>query len=126
MRGEANPFRTAFEGHIEEKYGVLPDYPFARYPTCAVFRHKGNRKWFAAVMSVTGDKLGLATETHVDIVNLKCPAEVRDTLWQTHGIFPAYHMAKGHWISVLLDGSVDGETLSFLLAVSHSVTKKKK
>ncbi len=123
---KTNPFRTAFEAKIEEKYGVLPEYPWARYPRYAVFRHEGSRKWFAVTMTVTRDKLGLAGGQDVDIVNLKCPAEVRDTLWQTGGIFPAYHMAKGHWISVLLDGSVDDETLSFLLAVSHSVTGKKK
>lgn len=124
--GKTNPFRAAFEGEIAEKYGVLPEYPFARYPRYAVFRHESNRRWFAVTMTVTRDKLGLAGTDEIDVVNLKCPAEVRDTLMQTKGIFPAYHMAKGHWVSVLLDGCVDGETLSFLLAVSHSVTKKKK
>ena len=124
--GEKSSVCAAFEAEIAEKYGVLPDYPFTRYPGCAVFRHGDNQKCFALMMRIPKTKLGLDDTQNVDIVNLKCPAEVRDTLMQTSGIFPAYHMAKGHWISVLLDGSVDRETLSFLLAVSHSVTKKKK
>ncbi len=123
---ENNSIRAAFEGQIAKKYGVLPEYPWTRFPHYAVFRHVENRKWFAITMTVPKEKLNLAGKQTVDIVNLKCPAEVLDTLWQTKGIFPAYHMQKGQWISVLLDGSVDADTLLWLLALSFSATDKKR
>ena len=39
--------------------------------------------------------------------------------------FAAYHMSKTCWISVLLDGTVSEETLSFLIDVSFELTDKK-
>ena len=42
------------------------------------------------------------------------------------GIFPAYHMSKTCWISVLLDGSVDADTLAFLIDISFELTAKKR
>ena len=41
------------------------------------------------------------------------------------GIYPAYHMSKTHWVSVLLDGSASEDTLSFLIDVSFDLTDKK-
>ena len=41
------------------------------------------------------------------------------------GFFPAYHMNKLHWISVLLPDASE-ETLSFLADVSFEATKDKK
>lgn len=123
---EAKTIRTAFEKKIEERYGALPEYPWARFPRYAVFRHAENRKWFAVTMTVPKEKLNLGGKEPIDIVNLKCPEEVLDTLWQTKGIFPAYHMQKGQWISVILDGSVDYDTLLWLLALSFSATGKKR
>jgi predicted DNA-binding protein (MmcQ/YjbR family) len=41
------------------------------------------------------------------------------------GIFPAYHMNKAHWISALLDGSVEKEKLEWLLDLSFDLTNKK-
>ena len=50
---------------IAGRYGVAAEYPWRRYPQYAVFRHAGNRKWFAVLMNPPGRKLGLATEDEV-------------------------------------------------------------
>ena len=42
---------------------LLPDY--------AVFRHDDNQKWFAIVMDVNPDKLGLSGSEPVDIIDVK-------------------------------------------------------
>ena len=49
-------------GYIKKKYNVSPDYPWMKYDDNAVFRHSDNRKWFALVMGVRKDKLGLSGE----------------------------------------------------------------
>ena len=95
--------QTVFD-YIKKKYRVTPEYPWKRDNTSAVFRHADNNKWFALVMDVKGDRLGLPTEEFVDAVNLKIDDLVfRDMIIKEDGIMPAYHMNKMHWITVLLD-----------------------
>ena len=114
--------RKELENWIGERYGVAPDNPWPRYPDNAVYRHGGNRKWFALVMSVAAEKLGLRQTGQVDVVNLKCDPILQGSLLTRPGIFPAYHMNKVNWISVALDGSVDGETVKALVEASYDAT----
>lgn len=116
--------KEEFESYIQTTCGVTAEHPFARYPDVSVFRHAQNKKWFAATMQVNAKKLALARNETVWIVNLKIAEEIRDSFLHQKGIFPAYHMNKKHWVSVLLDGSVDHDTLTFLLDVSYDLTKK--
>ena len=114
--------------HIAETYGIAPDYPFEEDFVTAVFRHTGNRKWFAIAMRIPCGKLGLRGEGHVDVVNLKVSPEMIPSLTQEPGIFPAYHMSKTHWVTVALDGTEPGasdEMTVFLTEVSFTLTAKK-
>ncbi len=114
--------REALLNFITEKYGVLPEYPWASAPSFAVYRHENNKKWFAVVMTITKDKLGFDSTENIDIVNLKCDPLMSVTT--ETGIFPAYHMSKTHWISVSLDGSVDEDKIKWLLNLSFELTGK--
>ena len=117
--------RKELEAYIQNHYATLPDYPWADTPRAAVFRHTGNRKWFALVMDVPRDKLGLAGTEMLDIVNFKCDPILISSLRGETGIFPAYHMNKASWITAALDGSVPAETIELLLDVSYELTKPK-
>ena len=116
--------------YINKKYKVQPEYPWRTSPNSAVFRHSDNNKWFALLMDIPGDKVGLPTADYVDVINLKSDDMIfRDMIIQEAGIMPAYHMNKMHWVSVLLDGTVpenkvlDLIDMSFLATAS---TKKKR
>ena len=117
--------RGELEAYIRNHYATLPDYPWADTPRAAVFRHAGNRKWFALVMEVPRDKLGLPGTEKLDIVNFKCDPILISSLRGKTGIFPAYHMNKASWITAALDGSVPAETIELLLDVSYELTKPK-
>lgn len=117
--------RCDFEKQITEKYGVEPEYPWAKMPTFAVYRHSNNQKWFAVVMTITKDKLGLDSTENIDIVNLKCDPLFMGSVLNEAGVFPAYHMSKAHWISVALDGSVEKEKAEWLLDLSYDLTNRK-
>ena len=117
--------REALEAYIQTHYATLPDYPWADTPCAAVFRHTGNRKWFALVMEVPRDKLGLPGTEKFDSVNFKCDPILISSLRGEPGIFPAYHMNKSSWITAALDGSVPAETIELLLDVSYELTKTK-
>ena len=114
-------------GYIKKKYNVSPDYPWMKYDDNAVCRHSDNRKWFALVMGVRRDKLGLSGEGYVDVMNLKVDDMfLREMLTQQDGIMPAYHMNKQHWISVLLDGTVAEKKIFELIDISFAATASKK
>lgn len=117
--------REELEAYILNHYAAQPDYPWADTPRAAVFRHTGNRKWFALMMEVPRDKLGLAGTETLDIVNFKCDPILISSLRGETGIFPAYHMNKASWITASLDGSVPSETIELLLDVSYELTKPK-
>ena len=59
----------------------------------------------------------------MDLINLKCDPLLIGSLIKEKGIFRAYHMNKSYWISVLLDGSTDDETIKWLLNLSYDLTK---
>ena len=64
-------FKEKVFKYIKKEYGVEPDYPWGKYPSNAVFRHEDNKKWFALVMTVSKDKLGLSGTDDVDVINVK-------------------------------------------------------
>ena len=113
--------------YIKRKYKILPEYPWRKYDDNAVFRHTDNKKWFALVMGVQADKLGLPGSELVDVVNLKTADPFfRDMIIREEGIMPAYHMNKMHWITVLLDGSVPEERVFDLTDMSFMATASSK
>lgn len=119
--------RESVFSYIEKKYQILPEYPWAKDDKDAVFRHGGNRKWFALVMEVGKEKLGLSGKGVVDAVNLKIDDRMfHDILTREPGIFPAYHMNKEHWITVILDGTVEEDKVFDLIDISFSATAPKK
>ena len=118
--------REELEAYILNHYSTEPDYPWADTPRAAVFRHAGNRKWFALLMEVPRSRLGLPGAEPLDIVNFKCDPILIASLRGENGIFPAYHMNKASWITVLLNETVPDETLAMLVDMSFQATKAKK
>ena len=106
-------------------YGTSPDYPVDGDFETAVLRHIDNRKWYAAVMKVSRRKFGFESDGVIDVVNLKLPTEMFGSFGSADGVYPAYHMNKLHWISVLLPDAPD-DVVRFLVNVSFEATKTKK
>lgn len=118
--------RQELEAYILEHYHAEDDRPWLEYPMHQVFRHPGNRKWFALAMTLTRDKLGLPGEGTIDAVNLKCDPLLVDAMRAELGFFPAYHMNKTHWITAALDGSAEAEKILFVLDRSYEMTRPKR
>lgn len=118
--------RETFERWVTQTYSVEPEHPWAKYPDNSVFRHGSNQKWFALVMTVPKDKLGLDQPGMLDVVNVKCDPMMLGSALAEPGIFPGYHMNKGNWISVALDGSVSQEQVQILLDLSYELTVPKR
>ena len=64
-------FRDDILKYVKDKYDSEPEYLWRRFPDYVVFRHEDNRKWYALIMDVHRDKLGLQGKDRVDILNVK-------------------------------------------------------
>lgn len=117
--------RTELEEYILNNYSAEPDYPWIKYPNYEVFRHTSNKKWFALIMDVPQNRLGLQGEDVLQVVNFKCDPVLLGSLLDEKGFFPAYHMSKASWITVSLDGSVEDEKIKMLLDMSFDATAPK-
>ena len=114
--------REAFFESCFSTYGTSPDYPFDKDFETAVFRHADSRKWYALLMRVSRRKFGFDSDEVIDVVNLKLPTEMFGSFGASDGVYPAYHMNKLHWISVLLSDAPD-DVVRFLTSVSFEATK---
>ncbi len=121
------PIKENVFAYIREAYGREPEYLWDRFPDYAVFRHGDNRKWFAVEMNVPRVKLGLDGDGKIDILNVKVgdPLLV-DLLIGQPGYLRAYHMSKGAWVSILLDGTVPEDEICGRIDESFSVTGAKR
>ena len=117
--------KQQFLEYCLDTYGTSPDYPFDEDFETAVLRHADNRKWYAIVMKVSRRKFGFDSDEVIDVVNLKLPTEMFGSFGVDDGVYPAYHMNKIHWISVLLPDAPD-DVVQFLVNVSFEATRSKR
>ena len=112
--------------YAKGKYRTEPEYLWRRFPHYAVLRHEDNRKWYGLIMDIPRENLGLHGEGRVDILNVKlADTAYADMLIHQKGYFKGYHISRGNWVSVLLDGTVPMKDVQSLLAESYVVTSKK-
>jgi predicted DNA-binding protein (MmcQ/YjbR family) len=100
--------REAVLSHCRRLPGVREDYPFGDDP--AVFKVGG--RIFALVS--LGDEPGS--------VSLKCDPGYAVALREEYAaVTPGYHLAKRHWNTVRLDGSVPAAELQEWIADSYEL-----
>ncbi len=126
MSGTNISLRQEVLDFCKAQYGTAPEYLWARNPNYAILRHKSNNKWYAAVLDIPKNKLGIPNSEIVDVLNVKCDVLLAGSFLKQKGIYPAYHMSKDKWLSVLLDGTVDMEQIKFLIDLSYELTNIKK
>ena len=112
--------------HVKKKYKAAPEYLWLRFPDYAIFRHTDNEKWFGLVMDIPRSKLGLDGEDVVDVLNVKLSDPILvDLLIRQPGFFRGYHISRGNWVSILLDGSVPFDEVCRWLDESYLTTASK-
>ncbi len=104
--------------HARQKRGDEAEYLWAKAPKNAILRRQDSGKWYAAILTVERRKLGGSKKTRLDagpdafgtetveILNLKGDPEEIRYLVDGSLFFPAYHMNKRRWYSLVLDGSL--------------------
>lgn len=107
---------------IKEKYLIQPEFLFNDYPTYGIFRNQKTNKWFGIIMNIKKKKLDKISEEEVEIINLKVLKEQIATPRDNQSIYPAYHMNKHHWISVVLDNTLSDEFIMSIVDMSYALS----
>ena len=120
-------YRNEIFKYVKEIYQSEIEYPWIKFPNYCVFRHKDNNKWYGLIMNIPYAKLGEDKEGLVDILNVKIDDfMLKEFLVKQKGIYEGYHIARGKWVSILLDGTVNINQIYDLIDKSFVATGKKK
>ena len=106
------------------KYGGNHVNPFKKHLDILAFVNEKN-KWYALLSDVEYNKLNKNTDitTKVKILNVKYPTDRILEIIDNKNIFPAYHMNKKHWISIVLDKNIKFKAIKELIDISYSLVK---
>lgn len=124
LTDESGKISSEIIDYCNNKYGGNHVNPFKKHPDILAFVNEKN-KWYALLSDVEYNKLNKNTDitTKVKILNVKYPTDKILEIIDNKNIFPAYHMNKKHWISIVLDKNIKLETIKELINISYSLVK---
>ncbi|MCD8306666.1 MAG: MmcQ/YjbR family DNA-binding protein [Clostridia bacterium] len=109
--------------YIRSKYGAELEYLWEKYPDTAVWRRPDTGKWFGIIMEVQAAKLGINSQREMLCMNVHVPEDIASSA-DRKTVFPAYHMNKKHWITLILDGRMPIEDIREMIDISYSLAAK--
>ena len=112
--------------YVKERYNSTTVKPFKTNPDIKALVTIKN-KWYALFLDVEYSKLqkDSLVDSKVKIINLKHLSSEISTVINNRNVFPAYHMNKNHWISVVLDNNIDIEYVKELIELSYNLVNNK-
>ena len=124
LADESGKISSEIIDYCNNKYGGNRVNPFKKHPDILALVNEKN-KWYSLFLDVEYNKLNKNTDitTKVKILNVKYPANKILEIIDNKNIFPAYHMNKKHWISIVLDKNIKLETIKELIDISYSLVK---
>lgn len=109
--------------YVKEKYNREPEFLWDDTPDTAIWRRDDNKKWFGIIQTIPVKKLGVESDEIVEILNLKGTPERIASMVDGKRFYPAWHMNKKHWYTVILNGSVDLEEIVEEIDTSYLLVK---
>ena len=106
---------TELDEYILSHYDAESGHLFDADRSVTVYRRSNNQKWFAAAKNIGCRYLGIECGGRVDILNVKLAPRAIKPLRGREGFLPAWKMNQNNWVTILLDGSVDDETVLSLI-----------
>ena len=111
---------------IKDAYGITPDYLWARDPNSCALRHTDTGKWFGVIMKVKLEKIIMGASGEAFVLDVKCDPLMTGSILTNEGMYPAYHMNKKNWITIVLNGTVDTDEILMLIDMSYQITRPHK
>ena len=104
--------------YIKKTYKDIPDNPWE--DENMVIRHANNKKWYGLIMTIDKSKVTDGNGL-IEVLNVKINNP--DSIIDNKRIFPAYHMTKKSWITIILDGRLSNDEVFSLIDISYDLTK---
>lgn len=112
--------------YIHQQYGDSPSFPWKKFSGYGIFRNPHNNKWYALIANLDKNKLDKKQSGEIEIINIKLAETKIQELLKQKGFYPAYHMNKKTWITILLDDTLSDNTIFKLLHESYKLIQTKK
>ena len=109
--------------YVRETYGTVPEAPWDYLKEYHTLKTAKRQKWYGVFMLIPYTCLGLAQKGKINVLNLKMKPENIPPLIDRIHYFPAYHMNKKYWVSVLLDRDADVAAIQKLLDESYALVE---
>lgn len=111
--------------YVLKKYGTKPISPWEDYPTYITLNAE-NKKWYGLIMNIPYKLIADNKEGNVEVINIKLEPDKIESLIDYSNFFPAYHMNKKYWITILLNSDIAFEQITDLIDESYNLVYKKK
>lgn len=107
--------------YIFNQYEGVPEFLWERLPNFCAYRLKSNKKWYAILGVIPRNKVDSSAiiAEEVEVLNVKVDSKQIQEILALDGIYPAYHMNKKSWISIILDDTLKDEEIQQRLDFSY-------
>jgi predicted DNA-binding protein (MmcQ/YjbR family) len=116
--------RSRLLSYVKERYGTEQENLRVIYKDYCTLREHGTKKWYGLFMRIPWTSLHVERKGMTKVLNVKADPEEIQRLIDHDRYFPAYHMDKVHWISILLDKETDMDAAKRMLDESYALVEK--
>ena len=74
------------------------------------------------MMKIPANKIGIESDEEIEVINLKYQKDKVDEVIDNISIFPAYHMNKKSWITIMLDSDITKTRIKELIDNSYNLS----
>jgi predicted DNA-binding protein (MmcQ/YjbR family) len=113
--------RNEIIDYCKKKYNTTPEYPWDDLKDAFTLKNEKG-KWYGLVMKIKGQSLKIK-EPYIDIMNIKCNPDTITKLIDNVNYYPAYHMNKKYWLTIILNNDTNKKELYDLLDKSYNLVK---
>ena len=106
--------------YIFLKYNDKPEFLWERSIHDGIFRNKNTNKWYGIIMNVDKSKVTFGSGI-CEVINLKIDKKKILSLLEKKGYYPAYHMNKKYWISIILDDTLSDKEIEEKIDESYKL-----
>lgn len=112
--------------HIHSTYGDELEFLWEKLPDYAVWRRKDSGKWYAVLMALPANRIGIDSSERIEVLNLHSTASDIKAIIDRRVYYPGYHMNKNSWYTVRLDAICDWDELCRRIELSYGLAKSKR
>ena len=111
--------------HVKEKYQDELEFLWKSSPNNAIWRNKENQKWYAVLLTIPAQRLGMDSLEQIEIIDLRYPKGKTSDIIDNERIYAGYHMNKKSWITIVLDNRMETKKIIELLDNSYLLSLNK-